>query len=181
MVDAMEVIIREMDENMLSSVDQLDTTFRVESRLVISAADDRIRYSVIPVEPYEKSYSPEQLDTSIYLHNPDRVIYFAYVDGELAGQIRLLKFWNDYAFIDLIAVMPQHRGRGVGRALMEKAIQWAKEKGLPGLMAETQNINVSACRFYERCGFQLGGFDRMSYQARNPSTDEIALYWYLWF
>lgn len=177
----MELIIRAMDENTLSFVDPMDATVRVESRLVISAVDDKLSYLVIPVVPYEKNYPPEQEDYSIYLNNPDRVIYFATVDGESAGQIRLVKFWNGYAFIDLIAVNPQYRGHGVGRALMEKAIQWSKEKGLPGIRVETQDTNVPACRFYESCGFRLGGFDRMYYKAQEPDTDEIALFWYLWF
>jgi ribosomal protein S18 acetylase RimI-like enzyme len=62
-----------------------------------------------------------------------------------------------------------------------RAIEWAKEKGLPGLMLETQNNNVAACHLYESCGFELGGFDRNLYKGLHPDTKEIALYWYLFF
>jgi streptothricin acetyltransferase len=48
-------------------------------------------------------------------------------------------------------------------------------------MLETQNINVAACLFYQRCGFTLGGFDRYLYRGLDPSTEEVALYWYLLF
>ena len=57
----------------------------------------------------------------------------------------------------------------------------AKEKGFPGLMLETQDNNVAACRLYARCGFELRGFDTHLYKALDPSSDEIALYWYLIF
>ena len=53
--------------------------------------------------------------------------------------------------------------------------------GLPGIMLETQNNNVAACRFYESCGFHLGGFDRELYRGITPDTDETALFWYLIF
>jgi ribosomal protein S18 acetylase RimI-like enzyme len=64
---------------------------------------------------------------------------------------------------------------------VQQAIAWAQDRQLPGVMLETQNINVAACRLYERCGFTLGGFDRYLYQGLHPDTEEIALYWYLVF
>jgi len=64
---------------------------------------------------------------------------------------------------------------------MARAVAWAETKQLPGIMLETQNNNVAACRFYERCGFKLGGFDRYLYKGITQSTEEIALYWYLFF
>jgi streptothricin acetyltransferase len=64
---------------------------------------------------------------------------------------------------------------------MMEAIDWARGGGYPGLMLETQDINVAACRFYASLGFKLGGFDRYLYKAEMPGTDEIALYWYLLF
>ena len=73
------------------------------------------------------------------------------------------------------------RNQGVGHALMQKAITWARQKGFPGMMLETQNINVAGCRLYESCGFRLGGFHRHLYGGLHPGTDEIALYWYLLF
>jgi hypothetical protein len=48
-------------------------------------------------------------------------------------------------------------------------------------MLETQNINVAACRLYERCSFVLGGFDACLYRGVMPGTREIALFWYLLF
>ena len=64
---------------------------------------------------------------------------------------------------------------------MQKAVEWAKVKRLPGIMLETQNNNVTACRFYENFGFKLRGFDTYLYKGLTPATDEIALYWYLIF
>ena len=67
----------------------------------------------------------------------------------------------------------------MAKNLFCQAKQWARERNLAGIMLETQNNNVSACKFYERCGFRLEGFDQYLYKGVNLETDEIALYWYL--
>ncbi len=177
----MEIIIREMDEQTIQNVDRCDNTFTVESRLVLSAVDGEISYSVAPIPPRQKNFPPEAKDYRAYLTDPEKVIFFAYADGELAGQIRIMKWWNAFAYIDDLAVEPRFRKHGVGRALIQRGIEWARAKGFPGLMLETQNINIPACRLYKSCGFELGGFDRNVFKALMPSTDEIAMYWYLMF
>lgn len=177
----MEIVIRKMDSATLEQVDQSDSTFIVDSRLSLFAEDGRIRYEIVPALPREKHYPPEQSEYSSYLNDPDKAIFFAYIDEELAGQIRVLKYWNAYAYIDDLAVAPGFRQRGVGRALLQRAKEWAVEKDCPGLMLETQDINVPACRLYQSFGFELGGFDRLLYRGLDPATHEIALYWYLVF
>jgi len=99
---------------------------------------------------------------------------------------RLLGAAPDFAhgvalYLEDITVKTAYRRQGIGRALVNRAIDWTRSRQLPGIMLETQNNNVAACRFYERCGFELGGFDRHLYGALHPDTREIALYWYLVF
>lgn len=45
-------------------------------------------------------------------------------------------------------------------------------------MAETQDNNVAACKLYERCGFQLSGFDADLYRALASFANEVALFWH---
>jgi len=49
---------------------------------------------------------------------------------------------------------------------------------MPGIMLETQNNNVKACRFYESCGFVIGGVDFHVYKGIDPDSREAAVYWY---
>ncbi len=175
----MEIFIREIDSTTLQNLNQADAEFTVTSKLVLHAENGVVRYTIVDVEPYRKKYALDEMDYSTYICNPERTIFFAYVDDHLAGQIRVLKYWNAYAYIDDIAVDVKFRGRGIGRALIQRVVEWAKEKNFPGIMLETQNNNVAACRLYESCGFTLGGFDRYLYKGLDPKTDEIALYWYL--
>jgi ribosomal protein S18 acetylase RimI-like enzyme len=177
----MNITIREVDSDTVQHAKKYGSSFEVRSKLVLHAENAQISYTIVDVPPYTKQYGAEEFDPRSYTGGSDRTIFFAYVDGKLAGQIRLQKSWNGYAYIDDIAVEPECRGQGVGHALLEHAIAWARTKGFPGMMLETQDNNVPGCRLYASCGFELRGFDTHLYKALDPASDEIALYWYLMF
>ena len=69
---------------------------------------------------------------------------------------------------------------GIGKLLINKAKEWAIDKNYLGLSLETQNNNTEACKFYEKCGFEIGGFDKYLYKNTPNLSNEIAIYWY-WF
>jgi streptothricin acetyltransferase len=175
------IAVCELDEGNLQDVNKCDGTFTVDSRLVLQIEKDAIRYTVANITPYQKRYPLDDIDYTKYLANPTKTIFFAYQDGQLAGQVILRANWNHYAFIEDIVVDSHHRRSGIGRALMQAAIAWAKDRQLAGVTLETQNNNVTACHFYENCGFKLGGMDRYLYKGISKDTQEIALYWYLLF
>jgi ribosomal protein S18 acetylase RimI-like enzyme len=176
-----EIILREIDKSNIHHVNQCDGSFTVNSKLILNAENGKISYTVVELTPYTKRYQEDEADHGAYISNPDKTIFLAYINTELAGYIKIRKYWNTYAYIDDVAVDIKYRRQGVGQALMEGAIHWAQAKGSPGIMLETQSNNVPACKFYESCGFELHGFDTHLYKAINPYTDEIALYWYLIF
>jgi aminoglycoside 6'-N-acetyltransferase I len=51
-------------------------------------------------------------------------------------------------------VEPSARGRGVGRALMQAAADWARECGFVELASDTEPWNVASHAAHARCGFQ---------------------------
>jgi ribosomal protein S18 acetylase RimI-like enzyme len=153
----------------------------VTSRLRLAANDAVISYTIENVPPYEKQYPEQPGEYDGYIRDLESEVFLAFVDGAAAGRIVLKKWWNGYGYVENIAVNRAYRKKGVGQQLMQQAVAWAKAMNLPGLMLETQNINVPACRFYERFGFRLKGFDTQVYQALMPETEEVALYWYLIF
>jgi streptothricin acetyltransferase len=177
----MNILIREMGEENLPQINQCDNSFLVENKYRFHAHNDEISYSLVPATRFIKHYPTEELDFASYVGNPEKTVFFAYVDDQFAGQIILRKNWNGFAYIEDIAVDSGYRRQGIGRRLMEKAVEWTKSKQLPGIMLETSSVNIAACQFYERFGFKLGGFDRFLYQAVMPETEEVAMYWYLIF
>ena len=176
-----EIVIQRLTAANQADLNRCDNAFTVEAELCLAAEDGRISYTVQPVTPYEKRYGPEVHDAQAYTSKPDHAAWLAYVDGQLAGQILVHENWNRLALIWDIAVDPPFRRLGAGRRLIGQAVGWARGRGLPGVMLETQNINVAACRLYESCGFVLGGFDACLYRGVMPGTREIALFWYLLF
>jgi len=176
----MKITLRQMDSQSLQQVDGFNRNSMVNLHLLLHLQDNKISYSVIPVEPYEKILSVEAEDYTTFIDNPQKVIFFADVDGKPAGQIKLVPWWNKFSYVEELVVDTEFRGKGVGRALMSRAIEWAKQQNFPGLTLETQDNNVQACKFYEKCGFILGGFDLYAYKNLDNAS-EIALYWYLIF
>jgi streptothricin acetyltransferase len=171
-----------LDSDRIGDVYRCDGSFWIDSRLRLDCPAGHPQFEVIPVEPrIKKRYPLEDRDLSLYIHEPDRVIFLAYLDGKIAGQIILRKNWNAFGYIEDISVDSAYRRQGIGQRLLEKAAGWARDRGLPGLMLETQDINVAACRLYSAFGFRLEGFDRNLYKGLDPHCDEIALYWYLTF
>jgi streptothricin acetyltransferase len=175
----MNLTIQKVNQTTLPQVYACDSSFTVTSKLQLNATDGVITYTVIAVSPYEKQYPHEVGEYGSYINQPDSAIFLAYVDEQIAGRVVLRKYWNGYGYVEDIAVNPPYRKQGVGQRLLQQAVAWVKEKGLPGLMLETQNNNVPACRFYERFGFKLGGLDTELYKGLMPETDEVAMYWYL--
>ncbi|WP_269846994.1 GNAT family N-acetyltransferase [Paenibacillus sonchi] len=183
----MDISIREMTAEDQGRWTDIDDSFIVDSALVLSYIENQFTYTVKDIPIYEKRYSEEtseQADVtedSEYINNPDQVVYLAFAEQQAVGRMVLKKNWNRYALIEMIQVDKQFRRYGIGRQLMEQAKRWAQERGLPGIMLETQNINVQACRFYERCGFVIGGFDQYVYKGIPAVSGEVAVYWYLLF
>lgn len=50
-------------------------------------------------------------------------------------------------------VRAEWRGRGLGRRLLERAIAWAREQGVPRIELETASILREAIALYEKAGF----------------------------
>jgi len=175
----MEIVIHESGMQTAPKAEMFSRKFIVKSRIVLEMENEKLRYSVADVEPYERDIHAEDVNYGFSETGPS--IFFAEVEGKLAGRIKMLEWWNQFAYVDDLVINPEYRGAGVGRALLERGIQWARENNFPGVMLETQDDNVPACMLYQSCGFVLSGFDRNVYKASSPHKNETALYWYLIF
>ncbi len=91
-------------------------------------------------------------------------------DGDVCVGLAVLKkpFFK-YLYVDDLKVSRDYRRKGVGRLLLEKADEVAKELGYRGLSLTAQDNNLSACLFYLAVGFRIGGFDTEVYQGTNQA------------
>jgi ribosomal protein S18 acetylase RimI-like enzyme len=58
-----------------------------------------------------------------------------------------------YAELDQIAVDPEWRGQGIGRALIDAAIAWAREKECPSIELSVWEFNQIAQKAFTSRGF----------------------------
>ena len=177
----MQITLRQMDSQSLHQVDRFYRNSIVTSKLMLHIQDNKISYSIIPVQQYEKILIVDPEDYTTFIDNPQKVIFFADVDGQPVGQIKMIPWWNKFTYLEELTVDTPFRGKGVGHALLTRAIEWAKQQHFPGVTLETQDNNVPACMLYEKSGFVLSGFDLYAYRNFPEARDEIALYWYLMF
>lgn len=61
---------------------------------------------------------------------------------------------GDAASIRMLAVEPDARGRGIGRALVEECIRRARDEGRTRISLYTRPFMTAAHRMYERLGFK---------------------------
>ena len=57
------------------------------------------------------------------------------------------------AYLQRLAVHPDHQRRGVGTALIADALWWARRRRATELLVNTQERNLGALRLYRRLGF----------------------------
>jgi ribosomal-protein-alanine N-acetyltransferase len=92
--------------------------------------------------------------------------------GELLGYVVA---WStvDEAELANLAVVPTARGAGVGKALVDAALRYGKEKGCVCLFLEVRESNAAARAVYVARGFEQVSRRRRYY--RDPVEDALVL------
>ena len=80
--------------------------------------------------------------------------FVAVVEGAVVGFIEV-KLEEKKAKLLGMAVDDRFKGRGIGSALINKAIEFAVEEGKREIYLEVRRNNLSAIKVYERHGFVL--------------------------
>ena len=83
-------------------------------------------------------------------------------DGALAGYLCLKQVLDEAEILD-VAVQHGFRGRGVGKALVEWALSFCRERGVALLLLEVRAGNAEAIGLYRRLGFAETGRRRKYY------------------
>jgi len=73
--------------------------------------------------------------------------------GTLCGVIMLIRPEPDQSFVVVVAIAPAHQGKGVGRALLTRALASAWEAGIRTVDLTVTEENRPAVALYQRLGF----------------------------
>jgi GNAT superfamily N-acetyltransferase len=88
----------------------------------------------------------------------DEAMFIAELDGRPAGcayLVTLIDYFNQrpHAHLSVLAVTKNAEGHGVGSALLDQSVAWAKERGSDRLTLSALVTNSRARALYERKGF----------------------------
>ena len=118
-------------------------------------------------QPWSENSLLEELDnhTAQFLTAVDE-------DGKVAGYIGSFVVCES-CYISNIAVFPQYRRKGIGRALISALFSLAKEKGAESVSLEVRPSNDTAISLYNVMVFEEVGLRKNFY--RNPTEDALIM------
>lgn len=76
-------------------------------------------------------------------------------DGETVGHLQAVPRDTGVWEVTNTAVAEAARGHGVGRALLERAVDEARSAAVSKIILATATADVGNLRFYQRCGFRM--------------------------
>jgi dTDP-4-amino-4,6-dideoxy-D-galactose acyltransferase len=82
------------------------------------------------------------------------VVFVGENEGRVAGYFTCSLKPDGRGEVGLVAVAPEARGRGLARALTDRAIDWFRESRCSRVVVATQGSNVPGRRLYENMGFR---------------------------
>jgi GNAT superfamily N-acetyltransferase len=101
--------------------------------------------------------------------------FLAWVNGNAAGCVAVIKLDEARALLIRLFVRPQHRGAGAARALVTSAIAFARSENYGRLLLDTNKEHLRAAyRLYRSLGFEeCAPFTTVSYKC--PTFMELRL------
>ena len=98
---------------------------------------------------------------STQLEDPDKAVLVADNNGGVIGYAYAAIEGYDYmalrgpaGVLHDVIVAPEHRGRGVGRLLINTTLEFFRSRGVPRVVLSTAERNEAAQRLFESMGFR---------------------------
>ena len=110
--------------------------------------------------------------------HPDAAVYVAEDEGRVVARLSLARDVHPASrhVADLgLMVAPSHRRRGVGRALLVQAVEWAQSVGVRKLELHVFPWNEPAIALYESFGFEREGLRKGHYLRGDVLVDAVLM------
>jgi len=109
---------------------------------------------------------------------PHAAVYVAEAPEGIVGRLSVARDTHPASahVADLgLMVAESHRRRGVGWALLDAAVEWAREAGVGKLELHVFPHNEGAIALYERYGFEREGYRKAHYRRVDGFVDAILM------
>jgi GNAT superfamily N-acetyltransferase len=77
--------------------------------------------------------------------------------------------------LKIMAVREDQRGYGIGRQLVDAALERAANAGTRRMIVATAAADIGNLRFYQRCGFRLEAVERDAFTPATGYPDPIEI------
>jgi len=109
---------------------------------------------------------------------PNAAVFVAEDEGVIVGRLSLARDQHPASrhVADLgLMVAASHRRRGIGTALLDEAVHWAREGGVRKLELHVFPWNTAAIALYEKFGFVREGYRRAHYRRGSDYVDAVLM------
>ncbi len=100
-----------------------------------------------------RPWNDPQADARLAFASPSSTIFAGRAEGDLIATV-MAGFDGHRAWVYYLAVAPDRRTAGLGRAMMSAAEAWLRAKGATRLNLMVRADNAEARGFYESLGYQ---------------------------
>ena len=148
--------------------------FRIWGRMLPSLKDGKWEYETIRFPQETEMCFPD------FPYDPAKeagIFLGAYDKSVCIGLAVLRREMFRYLYLDDLKVNRADRGRGIGGMLVDACMDAARAEGMQGVCTVGQDNNLSACLFYIRHGFTIGGFDNRRYRG-TPQENKADIFFY---
>ena len=104
-----------------------------------------------------------QLSFKMNLADEDAYYFVAETDGQITGYIMLREMSDQSCMLDDLGVIPRYRRQGIGTALVEFGIDWARRRNLTTIKLITQHANDAAVATYRKAGLVETGGENLGF------------------
>lgn len=124
--------------------------------------------------PYDLLYFADEDDDQIKKYINESIFFASYNENEIIGIIGLKELNNEEIEIVCVAVYEKMQNQSFGKQLIEKAIEYSKNKGFKEIIIKTGNCGIKQLKLYMKCGFRMSKIipDYFTQYYKNPIYEE---------
>ncbi len=116
----------------------------------------------------------------LFRHNDveSRLFFVATVDDEVAGWVHLELPEAEklrHTAVLTVGVREEYRGHGIGAALLDRGVEWARDKGFEKLYNSVPSTNETAVAFLESHGWETEAVREDHYKIGDDYVDEVMM------
>jgi RimJ/RimL family protein N-acetyltransferase len=145
-------------------------------RLASSVAREEGRW-ILATDGWRSIGDERRYLKAVHRH-PDAAVFVADDDGDVVGRLSLSRDPHPASrhVVDVgLMVAESHRGQGIGRLLLQAAVEWSRRNGIAKLELHVFPWNEPALRLYESFGFEREGYRKGHYARDDEFVDAILM------